>query len=90
MKNKAIIFDFDDTIVSTKHNHIASFIQAAKKYDLILKRKDIKRNYGLPTTVILEKIFPDEPESKLKKVGREKDAIYRKIVRKKGIRTFLE
>jgi len=44
MKYKAVIFDFDDTIVSTKHNHITLFIQAAKKYDLILKKKDIKKN----------------------------------------------
>jgi len=88
MKNKAIIFDFDDTIVSTKHNHITSFIQAAKKYDLTLKKKDIKSNYGLPTIIILQNIFPNEPISKLKKNGKEKDSIYRKRVRKKGIRTF--
>jgi len=88
VKNKAVIFDFDDTIVSTKHNHITSFIEAAKKYDLTLKKNDIKKNYGLPTIVILQNVFPDESASKLKKIGKEKDVIYRKIVRKKGIRTF--
>ncbi len=88
MTYKAVIFDFDDTIVSTKHNHITSFIQAAKKYDLTLQKKDIKKNYGLPTIIILQNVFPKEPKSKLKKIGIEKDSIYRKIVRKKGIRTF--
>lgn len=58
--NNTIIFDFDDTIVSTKCNHIYSFIQAAKNYDLKITKKDIKANYGLPTIIILQNIFAYE------------------------------
>lgn len=86
MSYNTIIFDFDDTIVSTKHKHIRSFIEAAKKSGLTIKKEEVKKIYGLPTLVMLEKIFPDETKSTLKKISLEKDKAYRKIVHSEGIK----
>ena len=86
MKYNAIIFDFDDTIVSTKHKHIKSFIRAAKKSELSLKKEQVRKIYGLPTIVMLEKLFPEQRKSTLKKISSEKDKEYRKIIRNEGIR----
>ena len=55
---KAIIFDFDDTLVKTKESKFAALKHTASKfYKKPLTNSDIEKHYGLPFTVFMKNLF---------------------------------
>lgn len=61
-KIKAVIFDFDDTLVRTKDLAIERHLKAAKMAGLRLTEKDLLEKYGEPWPDLLYEIFNTETE----------------------------
>lgn len=61
-KIKAVIFDFDDTLVRTKDLAIERHLKAAKIAGLNLAEKDLLEKYGEPWPDLLYGIFKNETE----------------------------
>ncbi|MHA7646723.1 HAD family hydrolase [Nitrosopumilus sp. S4] len=81
---KIIIFNFDDTLISSNKHHIESFKKATNKHGLNIDEEKITKLFGKPVIEILKQTFPDIPKLKLEKIKEEKERIYRKIIRDKN------
>ena len=91
MKIKAIIFDFDGTIVDTNFYHLKSFEKTFKKFNLKISIKEVKNRLGMPAEKILEELINDK--KLIKKIIKEKEKEFEKTVKLKevkGIRKFLK
>ena len=57
---KAILFDFDDTLLQTAQSKFAALKYTAKKfYNLELTDEEIRNYWGLPFTVFLRRLYKD-------------------------------
>ncbi|MEM2841414.1 MAG: HAD family phosphatase [Candidatus Bathyarchaeia archaeon] len=69
---KAVIFDFDGTIVDSYEAHLESFRRALRKLSLKVDDEEIYRRFGKPAKVILAEILPDSVHHLIDDIVREK------------------
>ncbi len=56
---RAVLFDFDDTLIHTQRICLANYISAAKIMNIrIPEKKEIARLFGLPWPQIVQKLWP--------------------------------
>ena len=57
---KAIIFDYDETLVQTLASRIRAYIELAKeKYNFVLTEEKIRKAFGLPYEDFIKELFGD-------------------------------
>lgn len=77
----AVIFDMDGVIVENTNFHQKAWEKFSQKYNLDFSEEKFKNDYfGKTNDQILPEMFNKElPEKEIKKLGDEKEAIYREI-----------
>ncbi|MBS7627122.1 HAD family phosphatase [Candidatus Bathyarchaeota archaeon] len=83
---KAVIFDFDGTIVDSYEAHLESFRRALRKYSLKVDDEEIYRRFGKPAKVILAEILPESVHHLIDDIVMEKRREF--IETSSGIRLF--
>jgi pyrophosphatase PpaX len=86
MKVKAFLFDYDETTVYAHDDHVRAFVQAGKKFGVIIKRRDIMRRFGKSAINILFELLPELTDDEIFRLRDEKERIYRKIISHKKIK----
>lgn len=86
MKIKAVIFDFDQTLVLDYPAHTKAFILTARKFGYRLDKKSIEKRFGVSAKPLVHQLIPEMPEKELKKFVAVKEKIYREITRKEKVR----
>jgi len=57
---KAVIFDYDETLVKTLESRIKVYIALAKnEYNLTLTDDQIRKTFGIPYVEFINKLFGD-------------------------------
>lgn len=83
---KAIIFDFDETIIRSYKDHIDSFLITSKKFGCDIKKEEICKRLGKSAKGIINELLKLK-KSEVSKFVEEKEKTYRKLVKKRGIKT---
>lgn len=78
---KAVIFDMDGVLVDNRDIHVDAFRLLAGRYKVPFDDGDLDWMYGRGNDTILPALFPPQliEQIGLKKLGNEKEAIYRDI-----------
>jgi len=84
---KAVLLDFDETIVYSNKDHVKSYVIAAKRWGLKNPDGKIEAMIGRSAINILAGLFPDLALEDLIRLRDEKEAAYRKIIARKKLRT---
>ncbi|MEM2942113.1 MAG: HAD family hydrolase [Candidatus Bathyarchaeia archaeon] len=69
---RAVIFDFDGTIVDSYEAHLESFRRALSKFGLAADDEQIYRRFGKPAREILLEILPQETHTQVDELVKEK------------------
>jgi len=69
---RAVIFDFDGTIVDSYEAHLESFRRALEKHGLKVEDEEIYRRFGKPAKVILAEILPESQHRHIDDIVRDK------------------
>jgi len=69
---RAVIFDFDGTIVDSCEAHIESFKRALSKFGLTVEDREIYRGFGKPARQILLEILPQQARAHVDELVKEK------------------
>ncbi len=76
---KAFIFDMDGTIVNNISYHSKAWLQFLSKYDIHISEEELHpRIFGV-TTEIMPRFFGDLDEADNKRLGDEKEELYREL-----------
>ncbi len=86
MKVRAVIFDFDQTLVNDYPQHTRAFLLAAKKFGYRLSKKKIQKKFGVSAKSLVHELIPKMTEKELEKFVDYKENSYRKLTREKGIK----
>lgn len=87
-KFKAVIFDFDNTVVVSNEDHVRSYIQAAKKFNLKMDGDEVRRLFGRSAYEIIDNLYPDLSKADKKRMRDMKEVLYRRIISKKAVKTI--
>lgn len=85
---KAVLLDFDETIVYSNKDHVKSYVIAAKQWGLRNPDGKIEAMIGRSAINILAGLFPDLALEDLIRLKDEKEVAYRKIIARKRLRTI--
>jgi len=69
---RAVIFDFDGTIVDSYEAHLESFRRALSKFGLTVEDEQIYRGFGKPARQMLLEILPQQAHAHIDELVREK------------------
>jgi len=69
---RAVIFDFDGTIVDSYEVHLESFRRALSKFGLTVEDREIYRCFGKPAKQILSEILPQQARAHVDELVKEK------------------
>ena len=69
---RAVIFDFDGTIVDSYEAHLESFRKALSKFGLAVDDEEIYRRFGKPARQILFEVLPQQARSHIDELVKEK------------------
>jgi beta-phosphoglucomutase len=92
----AVIFDMDGVIVNNDVYHFHAWGQICSKYGLNVTPDEVKSWFGNTNSMIIRNLFGDSiDEEKIKRLGMEKELIYREIYKPDikvlpGLSVFLE
>ena len=86
MRIKAVLFDYDETIVYSNMDHVKSYIQAGKKFGIKISKKQIMERFGKSAINILSELLPEMTDEDIIKMRDEKERIYRAIISKKDVK----
>lgn len=80
---KAILFDMDGTLVDNMHFHHIAWMQFIEEKKLNIDAETFERDYHKGTLIeVMARFFPHlKTEAALRKVGNEKEALFREIYR---------
>jgi len=87
MKVKAVLFDYDETIVYSNMDHVMSFIRAGKKFGVKINKKQVLERFGKSAINILSEILPEVRDEDIIRLRDEKEKIYREMISRKDVRT---
>ncbi len=71
---RAVIFDFDGTIVDSYEAHLESFRRAVSKFGLTFEDKEIYRRFGKPAKQMLAEVLPEKEHVHIAEMVKEKRA----------------
>ena len=93
---KAVIFDMDGTLVDNMHFHHDAWMKFIHEKKLNIDADTFERDYHKGTLIeVMQRFFPHlKTEEELRKVGDEKEALFREMYRPhikpiEGLMTFL-
>ncbi len=89
MRLKAVLFDYDETVVYSNMDHVRSYVAAGKKFGVKIKKKQIMERFGKSAINILSEVLPELTDEDVIKLRDEKEKIYRKIISRKDVRTVV-
>src|SRR3989338_3906714 len=70
---KAIIFDVDNTLIETGEISTRAYIETAKLLNLRkIKAKNIRKLYGIPSHIIIKKLWPKTNVKKFQEIKHKK------------------
>jgi len=70
---KAIIFDVDNTLIETGEISTRAYIETAKLLNLRkIKAKNIRKLYGIPSHIIIKKLWPKTSVKKFQEIKHKK------------------
>jgi len=69
---RAVIFDFDGTIVDSYEAHLESFRRAVSKFGLTVEDKEIYRRFGKPAKQMLVEVLPEKEHVHIAEMVKEK------------------
>ncbi|MFO8016641.1 MAG: HAD hydrolase-like protein [Candidatus Woesearchaeota archaeon] len=69
MKQKAIIFDFDDTLVMTKEISINKHKEAARRLGISFDENELIKRWGMPWPALLHEFMGDRTEEFISMMG---------------------
>lgn len=80
---KAILFDMDGTLVDNMHFHHIAWMRFIEEKKLNIDAETFERDYHKGTLIeVMARFFPHlKTEATLRKVGNEKEALFREIYR---------
>ena len=80
---KAILFDMDGTLVDNMHFHHIAWMQFIEEKKLNIDAETFEQDYHKGTLIeVMARFFPHlKTEAALRKVGNEKEALFREIYR---------
>jgi len=85
MPLRAVIFDWDGVVVDSSAHHERSWEVLAERRGLPLPADHFKRGFGKKNNVIIPDLGWASEPAEVDALAREKEDIYRSIVREKGI-----
>lgn len=83
---KAVLFDYDETVVYSNMDHVKSYIAAGKAFGIRIKKKDILERFGKSAINIISELFPELTDEEIIRMRDLKEKIYREIISKKDIK----
>ena len=83
---RAVIFDWDGVVVDSSAHHERSWEILAAQRGLPLPADHFKRGFGKKNNVIIPDLGWTNDRAEVDALAREKEEIYRSLVREKGIR----
>ena len=69
---RAVIFDFDGTLVDSYEAHLESFRRALSKFGLKVEDIEIYRRFGKPARQMLVEVLPEKEHPHILEMIREK------------------
>lgn len=63
-----------------------SFETVGKRFNLPIKRKEIRKRFGKKAFEIIKELFPSLPDKKTRKLVEEKWKVFEKLIKKRGVR----
>ncbi len=83
---RGAIFDWDGVIINSAAHHEASWERLAKELGRILPEGHFKRGFGMKNEVIIpEQLQWTKDPAEISTISLRKEALYREVVREKGI-----
>lgn len=82
---RAVIFDWDGVVIDSSAHHERSWEILAARRGLTLPPDHFKRGFGKKNAVIIPELGWAQDPDEVDKLGREKEEIYRDLVRRHGI-----
>lgn len=84
-----VIFDWDGVIVDSSEPHCRSWELIAKELKKTLPKDYFERSFGLKNTRLIPEILEwTRDPAEIEKISERKEAIYRDVIRKAGIKIF--
>ena len=84
-KAKAILFDFNGTMVFDDKEHKQAWDHFSMKYrGKLVASEEMEQAHGRPNKQIIQLILGDMSESESEKLSSEKEAMYREVCRSEG------
>ncbi len=80
---EAFLFDLDGVIVDSAKFHMLSWIKLMREKGINFGEDDFKRTFGMTNDLILRKYFPNASPEDIKKMGEQKERIYRELAKGK-------
>lgn len=82
----AALFDWDGVVVDSSRHHEQSWMELAEKTGKSLTHEQFRESFGKVNRVIIPELFQwaQDPEE-VERLGREKEVLYREILRREGI-----
>jgi HAD superfamily hydrolase (TIGR01509 family) len=85
-RKRGAIFDWDGVIINSAAHHQASWERLAQEYGKLLPENHFKRGFGMKNEVIIPELLGwTRDPAEVRAISLRKEAIYREIVREKGI-----
>jgi beta-phosphoglucomutase len=78
---EAFLFDLDGVIVDSSEFHKKSWIGVMSKLGINFGEEDFKNTFGMTNDLIIKKYIPESSEEEIRKIGEEKERIYRELAK---------
>ncbi len=88
MKYKAVLFDFDNTIIHSNLDYVKASIITAKKFGIKLNTTKISRMMGMSVGDIIKKLLPKITKEEFNKLIKYREKIYKEISTNKKVKTI--
>ena len=80
------IFDWDGIIIDSSEHHIEGWRRLAKEEHLVFPEHLFKQSFGMKNEEIIPQLWKWTNDiSEIRRIDRKKEAIYRDIMREKGL-----
>jgi beta-phosphoglucomutase family hydrolase len=80
------IFDWDGVIIDSSEHHIEGWRRLAKDENLVFPEKLFKQSFGMKNEEIIPQLWKWTNDiSEIQRIDRKKEAMYRDIMREKGL-----
>jgi len=76
---EAFLFDLDGVIVDSSEFHKKSWFEVMRELGVNFGEEDFKSTFGMTNEIIIKKYIPNASDDEVKKIGEEKERIYRSL-----------